>query len=94
MQSKKNLAEWCKSRADEERSLSVRIGDEIEVWRQRQLLECARDAYEEIFMIEPKFYHKEIYLSLAEVYQKLGREEDGRRFYNEVLRKSQWGVGE
>lgn len=90
LQAKKNLGQWCHTAEKEGKMLELRnLEGRVEQWREKRLLECAVEAFEAMFEIDPDFYHREIFLELSEVLDKLGREAEARMYYNEVLKRSQ-----
>ncbi|OGY19002.1 MAG: hypothetical protein A2786_01010 [Candidatus Chisholmbacteria bacterium RIFCSPHIGHO2_01_FULL_52_32] len=90
LQAKKNLAEWCLGAEQEGKAIRVReTGGAIEDWQGDKLATCALEAYEGMLAIDPSFYHREIFLSLSNLYARMGNEAKAMEYYNRVLLKSQ-----
>lgn len=83
LQAKKNLGDLCLEKADGGKYLKVGI----EQWQGKRLLYCARDAYMEMFEIQPDFYNEDVFLRLSRVYGGLEMKDEAKKYYTEVLRR-------
>ncbi len=93
LQSKKNLGDICLDRSGKGKYLKVKLTDgSFDQWQGRRLLGCAKDAYEKMLKIDPKFYHEQVFLNLSKAYEGLGMTEQSKKYYNEVLLRKNKGV--
>ena len=88
LQAKKNLGDLCFGAFKEKRAVQVKnLSGQLEAWQGEKLTQCAISSYEEMFKIDPKFYHREVFLNLADLYQKAGQEEEVKRLIERVERE-------
>ncbi|MDP3955055.1 MAG: DUF2723 domain-containing protein [bacterium] len=68
LQAKKNLGDWCFEAYQAEKTIPVltQVGKH-EVWQGKKLAECALEAYEAMFKIDPDFEHGEIFKRIGEL---------------------------
>lgn len=75
LQAKKNLGDYCFGAHKEKRTIQIKnLSGEREVWQDDKLIQCAISSYEAMFETDPQFYHREVFLNLAEIYKKMGKE--------------------
>jgi len=85
LQAKKNLAERCLLFEENGKVLQVRqVDGSAEQWSGKRLLECAAEAYEAMFIVDPDFFHEQIILSTASVFERLGQVDKAKLYYDKA----------